>query len=229
MLHNQNNDASGYGNLSQKFDTAHASDNSQGADDFTVPSGKTWTITEVDVTGFYSPTTAKATSENVIFYKNTVNIKKQDVPGTKIKSVTLKGTDTSGKFAISGITGVKLAAGHYWVSVQANMSYSTGFWYWESRTVQSGSPAVWENPGNGTGANCTTWTIKQTCAGSHRPARFHVQPPRHRLTPPDGAAGASVQPAPCGVCSHKSRPRSMRPRADLHRLGIELTGPSGWT
>ena len=55
VLHNQNNDASGFGNVSQKFDTAHASDNSQGADDFTVPSGKTWTITEVDVTGFYPP------------------------------------------------------------------------------------------------------------------------------------------------------------------------------
>ena len=147
VLHNQNNDASGFGNVSQKFDTAHASDNSQGADDFTVPSGKTWTITEVDVTGFYSTSSGgagggPATSENVIFYKNTVNSKHQNVPGAKVKSVTLKGTDTSGKFVISGITGVKLAAGHYWVSVQANMSFSTGLWLWESRTVQSGSPAV---------------------------------------------------------------------------------------
>jgi hypothetical protein len=91
---------------------------------------------------------------------------KQAVPGAVVKSVTLKGKDSSGKFTITGIKGVALAAGHYWVSVQANMSSSAGEWYWASRTKQSGSPAVWQNPGNGWGTGCTTWTPYETCTGA---------------------------------------------------------------
>jgi hypothetical protein len=152
VLYNQSNDASGYELVSQKFQKADKTDDAQGADDFTVPKGKRWTVTEVDVTGFYSSGGGPATSENVTFNKTTVNKKKQQhVPGAVVKSVTLKGKDSSGKFAISGIKSVTLKAGHYWVSVQANTNSSVGEWYWASRTKQHGSPAVWENPGNGYG------------------------------------------------------------------------------
>jgi hypothetical protein len=171
LLHNQYNNTTGYGNGSQDFGKGNA-DNSQGADDFTVPKGQTWTITEVKVAGFYSSSGASATSENVFFYKTKIK-KKEDIPGALVKKVTLKGKAASGppaaypgSFAISGIKGVSLAAGHYWVSVQANLASSAGDWYWESRTKQSDSPAVWRNPGGGDGIGCTTWTSKQTCFGS---------------------------------------------------------------
>jgi hypothetical protein len=160
VLYNQNNDPAddGLSVLSQNFGKGN-SDNSQAADDFTVPKGHTWTITKVTVAGSYYSSGVSAPSENVFFYKNKVNAKKQDVPGVQVKKVTLKGKDTSGSFVISGIKGVALAAGHYWVSVQANLAAASGQqWEWEGRAVQSGSPAVWRNLGNGFGTGCTAWT-----------------------------------------------------------------------
>jgi hypothetical protein len=156
------NDASGYGLVSQNLGKGN-SDDTQSADDFTVPKGKTWAITEVKVDGFYSSGGGPATSENVFFYKTTVK-NKEALPGTVVKKVTLKGTGAKGTFMIFGIKGVSLAAGHYWVSVQANMS--SGEWYWASRTQQSGSPAMWKNPGNGFGSGCTNWTRYQSCTGA---------------------------------------------------------------
>ena len=162
LLYSQDNDASGYGLVSQNFGKGNTED-AQSADDFTVPKGKTWAITEVKVDGFYSSGSGPAASENVFFYKTVVK-NKHDIPGTLVKKVTLKGTGAKGAFVISGITGVSLATGHYWVSVQANMT--SGEWYWASRTKQGGSPAVWKNPGNGFGSGCTTWTPYQSCTGA---------------------------------------------------------------
>lgn len=43
------------------------------------------------------------------------------------------------------------------------MDHTFGEWFWETRTVQSGPAAAWENPGNGWGPSCTTWAKMQTC------------------------------------------------------------------
>src|SRR5215469_3261648 len=70
MLYNQNSsDAGGYID-SENFTSGQTQYNDQGADDFVVPIGLTWRVTEVDVTGVYYRGSGPATSENVIFYKN---------------------------------------------------------------------------------------------------------------------------------------------------------------
>jgi hypothetical protein len=163
LLYSQNNHgAPGWSVGSVNWGKGNTDDN-QAADDFTVPKGHTWAITKVKVTG--APTSGTPTSENVFFYKNKVNTKKQDVPGALVKKQKLKGKDSSGSLVITGIKGVALAAGHYWLSVQANIP-SGEVWYWNARTVLNGSPAVWRNPGNGVGAGCTAWTPWYVCAGA---------------------------------------------------------------
>jgi hypothetical protein len=173
VLYSQYNDPSGFGLPTTNFGKGNTHD-TQAADDFTVPKGATWAITEVNVDGCfifsYCGVGPASVSATVFFYRNTVNTKKQDVPGTPVRKLTLTVKNSSlGPLRVTGITGVKLAAGHYWLSVQANLASGDGGpvgWYWESRTKQHGPPAAWRNPGNGYGTGCTGWTPYETCTGA---------------------------------------------------------------
>ena len=64
---------------SQDFEASFDQYDSQAADDFVVPSGQTWTITEVDVMGEYSG--GPAASFNVYFYQDSGGL-----PGTLVAS-----------------------------------------------------------------------------------------------------------------------------------------------
>ena len=170
LLYNQNNDAGGWSILSTKVGSGD-SRNSQAADDFAVPKGQTWTISRVYVNGLYDGGTPVHPSGTLFFYKNAVNHKVGgNIPGALVKKQALPAKDFNGVFEFFGITGVTLPSGHYWMSVQFKPSNhlptgGTGWWYWTTRTVQSGSPSVWENPGNGFKTGCTTWSYMQTCNG----------------------------------------------------------------
>jgi hypothetical protein len=162
VLFDQTTDDSGIGIVSQTFESTYSVYDSQGADDFVVPSGKTWTVSEVDVYGQYFNGSGPAASENVTFYKD-----KKGHPGKVVKTFTgLKGTDSSGSFKITlPKKGVKLKAGTYWVAVNANLAFSAGGeWGWDSTaTAGTGSAADWENPAGGFGIGCTTYTTETTC------------------------------------------------------------------
>ncbi len=165
ILYTQNDSDSGGGPASQNFESSLDAYDNQAADDFTVPVGQAWLVQEVDVTGQYfncptPPCVGPADSENVFFYKDS-----HGQPGRLLKTVSaVVGTDTGGSFAIK-VGKVKLAAGTYWVSVQVNMDFSTGYqWAWDSRTVQNGGPGMWQNPGGGF-AVCPTWDTIQNCNG----------------------------------------------------------------
>ncbi|HWA89963.1 MAG TPA: hypothetical protein VG889_08000 [Rhizomicrobium sp.] len=169
VLYDQNDDAQGFSDTSQNFESSLDAYDNQGADDFTVPDGVTWKVSEVDVSGLYfkgsGPASGVASSENVTFYKGT-----KKGPKTQIASVTATGDDDGlGNFVISlgKHNTVKLKPGHYWVSVQANMDFFTaGQWGWATRNTQGGiAPAMWQNPGGGFGLGCTTWSKEQDCLG----------------------------------------------------------------
>src|SRR6185312_2531821 len=101
-----------------------------------------------------------ARDENVTFYKN-----KKGLPGAVKKDfANLAGVDNgTGSFKIKGAK-VKLAAGTYWVSVQANLDFGVGGeWGWENQTTVVGKPAAWVNPGDGFGTGCTVYTTETTC------------------------------------------------------------------
>jgi hypothetical protein len=133
---------------------------SQAADDFIVPAGQTWQVTEVDVLGEYD-STGPAASFHVFFYENGAG----DLPGTLVASRLESPYTGSSDFVITLTEPVTLPEGHYWVSVQARQDIITsGFWLFHNRTVQSNSGAAWQNPGNGFGTGCVIWVRKIACA-----------------------------------------------------------------
>jgi hypothetical protein len=151
--------------VSQVFDTKHANLDSQGADDFVVPSSRVWVIKSVSVGGAYDDQKGYATSENVLFYHDRNGRPGKAVRGGTFLNVGGLGAEPNFHITLPG-RGLKLHAGTYWVSVQANMPYKYGFWVWTSgdpQQEQGGNPAVWENPANGWKKGCTKWKIETKC------------------------------------------------------------------
>jgi hypothetical protein len=148
---------------SQNFEASFDAYDNQGADDFVIPSGQTWSIESIDVLGAYYNGTGPASSYNVFFYSNSGGL-----PGTLVASkLNASYTDPGGLGSVS-ITlspAIQLPAGSYWVSIQCNMDFSAGGqWGWTEQT-QTGSESVWQNPGGGFATSCATWGYRVTnCA-----------------------------------------------------------------
>jgi len=155
---------------------------SAGADDFAIPAGAKWTITELDALGVFGggPTCDAGpdcnTSEVITFYKNN----NYGHPGTVKYSVTLSCTagyyygdqvyDGNLACTIPGRRGrgLRLSGGtsgrQYWVSVTPYMNFSTtGQWSWATNQTTRNFAGQWQNPANGFQRNCTTWTNTHTC------------------------------------------------------------------
>jgi hypothetical protein len=166
VLYNQNSNDASDAIDSQIFESTFSAYDDQGADDFKV-TGKDWDVTGVDVTGQFFNGSGPASSENVTFYADA-----SGVPGKMVKSFTnLSGKASGGSFDITlPKKGAKLKAGTYWVSVQANCSFSGGCgeWGWEVSSVQHGNAGMWQNPGGGFGV-CPTWGSIESCVGSTGP------------------------------------------------------------
>src|SRR3954468_2884970 len=172
-LYSQNDNDTGVGVVSQNFDSANDSFDSQGADDFTVPAGRTWKITGIVVTGRYFGgfgQSGPAASETVTFYKNA-----HGLPGLTKNTQVVTGTDNgTGSFVIP-LTRFGLKGGsngkRFWVSVQANMDFFPGGkWAWETHPAQNDLSSMWQNPSDGWGIGCTHWMPTTTClAGGEGP------------------------------------------------------------
>jgi hypothetical protein len=163
VLYSQNANDSGVGIISQDFtDAGFDIYDSQGADDFIVPTATKWLIQGVLATGVYFNGSGPADSETVTFYKDAGG-----KPGMVISSQTVTGIDTAGTFKMPLPTPVKLpVAGKYWMSVQATMEFATGGeWGWETTNTLSNTASMWQNPGDGFITGCTTWADMQTCIG----------------------------------------------------------------
>lgn len=158
---------------------SYATFDDDAADDFVVPTGQSWTINEVDVSGLYFQGSGPAKSVDITIYRNKAGKRgKIDVPGNAPAHGTftdLACTDNNGSFActlppynVRKQLYLTLAAGHYWVSVVANCTYEGGCgeWGWSQNSTITGDAAEWENPNGGFALGCTTWNIVSTCGGS---------------------------------------------------------------
>jgi hypothetical protein len=168
VLYDQINNASAYGSSSQQFEPASAAYNDQAADDFTVPSGQNWQITEVDVQGYYFSGNGPAASFNVYFYSSVAS-GTYAIPGAAVYTATAQSyVNTAGIFAITLTSPPVLygSATNYFVSVQAVQDLSPGGqWAWQNRTVTAHSGAAWRNPGGGFGPACQNWDRRAFCLG----------------------------------------------------------------
>ena len=163
VLYDQMDNDGGTGVTSQNFEASFDAYDGMGADDFKVPVGKIWLVTEVDVAGVYYNGSGPASSVHVAFYKNKGGLPTKLVADFPTASYTDSGF---GSFNVTLPSKAKLKEGKYFVSVQSNQDFATaGQWGWEIRSVQSGSPAAWQNPGDGFGSGCTTWGTLTGCIG----------------------------------------------------------------
>lgn len=167
VLYRQNRKDEGVGVVSGNFTCGSYSPtyNAQGADDFIIPAGQTWIVREVDATGQYFNGYGPTNGESVYFYHEG-----HGKPGRQRAAFpNLVGTDTNGDFAITlPGKGIRLRAGHYWVSVVTNVDFvdGGGEWGWELTKRQHNDPAMWQNPADGFGTGCTTWNTLDNCVGS---------------------------------------------------------------
>lgn len=141
---------------------------SQTADDFPVPPGQTWQVSEVDAQGVYFNGPGNATSFNVFFYTSVVS-GSYTIPGVAVYTATAQSyISTTGIFQVSLSVPATLpgSATPYYVSVQANMNFTpNGEWGWTDRTAQSNGLAAWRNPGGGFGPGCVNWDKRTVCTG----------------------------------------------------------------
>jgi hypothetical protein len=134
---------------------------SQAADDFTVPAGQSWTVTQVDVDGYDTQNTT-VQSVGVYIYADAGGL-----PGTPVYSQTtiipLPGI-RSGDLLIPLNPPATLLQGTYWISVQENDS-GPGWWDWTDRYVVNGTSAAWRNPDQGMREGCPEWGRRWVCWG----------------------------------------------------------------
>ena len=148
------------------FDTFDA----RAADDFLVPDGFLWRIDTVKVFGTFdgaAPDTLQ--SLDAVFYRD-----ENGLPGSIVNScnyVNILPVDINDpSFLINLPTTCTLRPGTYWISVRANMLFNpNGQWFWNERTVQTLNPFVWENPGNGFGTGCTSYSYAIDECGTNFP------------------------------------------------------------
>ena len=171
VLYDQYDNSGIYGWTSQDFEAAYDAFDNQGADDFVVPSGETWNVDEVDVKGVYFNGAGPSASFHVFIYSDNAGL-----PGTVVytglNQTYIETPDGSGLVddVITLSPAAVLTEGTYWVSVQSQMDFTVGGqWGWQERTVQSGNPAAWQNPGGGFGTACSTYGVRTTCLGAGTP------------------------------------------------------------
>ncbi|MFO1338748.1 MAG: hypothetical protein U1F53_11030 [Burkholderiaceae bacterium] len=130
----------------------------EAADDFTVPAGEHWTITEVDVTGVYFNGSGPADAQGVTIYRASHG----RVGEVVARYPRLAGVDNGGSFRIA-IPKTRLRPGVYYVSVVVDMAFGAGGeWHWENLLEVHGHHPRWQNPGGGV---CQTWTREKKCFG----------------------------------------------------------------
>ena len=147
------------------------------ADDFTVPDGETWNLSEIDVGGAYSG--PGATQEvNAYLYSDA-----NGAPGAELFSQT--GITATGPDYEVPLTGVPiLTGGTYWITVQ-QADASPAFWSWQTRTTQSGSPAKWRSDQPGPSCDAGAWVDRSACWPSSNPDQiFELQGSRTSPPPP---------------------------------------------
>lgn len=166
VLYSQLDNQSTNGVRAQNFKSStYAIYDSAAAADFTIPTGggiNAWEIYTVEVPGlYYLPSPATVASATVQFYANNAG-----TPGAAVYTAepATVGDTSAGYLVLRLTTPAVLGAGNtYWVSVQANKAFNTGYWYWRERTNMTNAEAYWRNPRNGYLRGCVGWSLIRLC------------------------------------------------------------------
>lgn len=158
ILYDQTDNGSGNGAPDQDFEAGYDTYDAEGADDFVVTDAEGWTVLAIDTIG---TTGGVAASVNINILDDNGG-----APGNVICSYPATATvDTAGSLSTTLPTPCPLPGGNtYWLTQQTQQDFATqGQHFWSNRTVQTGNPGHWQNPGDGFGSGCTTFTPMTTC------------------------------------------------------------------
>ena|GEM_PF-1445240 len=159
----------GAGGIFDQFDA-------RAADDFLVPDGFLWSVETVKVFGtFDSVMPDVVQSLDVVFFADEGGFPGEVVSRCDYKNVLPEDIDDP-SFIIDLPRRCILTPGTYWMSVRANMLFlPDGQWFWNERTTQTLSLFVWENPGDGFGTGCITFSYAQAdCEATFPDLTFEV-------------------------------------------------------
>jgi hypothetical protein len=157
---------------SQDFEPSLDGADSEAADDFVVPAGRTWSIDGIDADGEYFSRDAVdpvPSGFHVRFWSNgTATGLPSALADARVNQAYTSLGDSLGDVEVALDPPVVLPAGTWWVSVQARLDYGPGThqWFWHNRALQWNQGAAWQNPGGLVGLGCTTFTRRSTCQGT---------------------------------------------------------------
>ncbi|MBL7149718.1 MAG: T9SS type A sorting domain-containing protein [Candidatus Cloacimonetes bacterium] len=141
---------------SQDFEASFDAYDAEGADEFVIPVGETWTINEVVILGTYS-VTGPCDLGNVRFYADDAGM-----PGTLLfEYLDVPASPTATGDLDCLIPDTALPEGTYWLGFQGRLDFGLyGQWFWTKQAAPTiGYEFYWRNPLDGFGTGCTTWTI----------------------------------------------------------------------
>ena len=151
---------------------------SEAADDFDVPAGQSWGITEVYAPGVYNVYfMGRAQSVDIHVYADAAGVPGSIVPGCGYSGIKTF-SDSSGALTIQLPSTCVLyspaGSTKFWLGVQPVTGTGAGtagygIWYWTENSTQYGDLAEWENPANGFNENCVTWGVRRTCNADAEP------------------------------------------------------------
>jgi hypothetical protein len=130
----------------------HADDSldAQAADDFTIGDGQVWRVQSVDVLGAAPSSDSHTASVTLLAEAG-------GLPALPVFSESGIAVAGCCDFTAYLAAPPSLRPGTYWLTVQTSGGSP---WQWQVHTPDAtyGAPALWQNPGNGSGRSCTTWT-----------------------------------------------------------------------
>jgi len=154
------------GIASMDFETASDIYDCAAADDFTVPTGNSWTVDSIKIFGQYSATATTTTPMRIILYVDSAG-----TPGGVYYQEDFTGDqdlNADGDVMIKFDCPLRLPAARYWLSAVSTKTFGGGGgqWYWTRDTVGGGLVFKWKNQGGGFGTSCSTFTTISTCVAA---------------------------------------------------------------
>jgi hypothetical protein len=165
-LYAQLDDPSGSAFTDQAFEAVYAAYDGTGADDFQVTSAIGWDVTTLNTPGALQPPAGQVP----FFVSNAFHADGGGIPGAALAGCSFPGntsftTDGTGDLSID-VTGCNLPPGETWVSQIVRLDFNPfGQHFWATRNTALGTPAQWQNPGDGFASGCTSWTNASLCGG----------------------------------------------------------------
>jgi hypothetical protein len=162
-LYSQLDDPTGSAFTDQAFEASYAAYDGTGADDFQVTAASGWDISVINTPGAFVP----ALGQVPFFINNAFYADGGGAPGAVLAGCDNPGntdftTDGTGDLSIN--VSCNAPMGTAWVSQNVRIDFNPfGQHFWATRNTAVGNAGVWQNPGDGFGSGCVTWSNAATC------------------------------------------------------------------